>query len=166
MISAKQDSQYLQMLVITYYLSPAGLQRHRGIVPQPPGPKRNKYCPLNWYPTSGSFNTSCPYRDGLWCTSPLISSDHTEPGQNIPSRSDHAQLINPSPGIFTLLPTAASERCVPSNVPTHHPWSNKARPHKASGVGIDIQLYLQHNFKASLTRQLLQHYTRICKPTY
>ena len=116
MISARQDSQYLQMLVITYYLLPAYLQRHRGIVPKSSGLRRNKYYPLNWNPTSGFFNTSYPHRDGLWGTSPLISSDHAEPSQIVPANSDQARLINPSPRIFTLLPTAASERCVPSEI--------------------------------------------------
>ena len=147
------------MLVITYYLLPAYLQRHRGIVPKSSGLRRNKYYPLNWNPTSGFFNISYPHRDGLWGTSPLISSDHAEPGQNIPSRSGQARLINPSPGIFTLLPTAALERCRSFDFfsPTHHPWSNEARPHEASGVGTNLQQCLQRNFKASLALQLSQH---------
>ena len=65
--------------------------------------------------------------DGLWGTSPLISSDHAEPSQIVPANSDQARLINPSPRIFTLLPTAASERCVPSEfyLPHHLPAPNE-----------------------------------------
>ena len=170
MIPARQDSQYLQLLVITYYLLPAYLQRHRGIVPKSSGLRRNKYYPLNWNPTSGFFNISYPHRDGLWGTSPLISSDHAEPSQIVPANSDQARLINPSPRIFTLLPTAALERCAPSEfLPSHHPWSNEARPHEAAGVGTNLELCLHatsrplwpfscrntlHVFVNQLTREL------------
>ena len=56
--------------------------------------------------TSGFFNTSCPHRDDTWCTSPqhhLSALAVQSQARTSSSFSGQARLINPSPGIVTLL---------------------------------------------------------------
>ena len=139
-------------------------------MPKAPDLGRNKYYSLNWIAISRYFNTSCPHRVDTLCISPqhhLSAVTTQNQARTSSSLSDQARLTNPSPGIVALLPSAALEHhCSPDFFSTRHPWSNEARPRKASGVGTNLKLCLRHNFKARVALGLAQHYARICKPTY